>query len=134
MNKEYDVLSGDKVFHLATDDFGEAYIVIQNGEVTFRSGDKVIPVLPDVDGEPCYFVEKQDEYDKMDAEKLRNLLRERDQIERVKFLKEKMIGCQNGSYSVGSFIVNGEYEAMNRVANDLIAYANYIKEYINLCS
>lgn len=134
MTKEYDVLSGDKVFQLATDDFGEAYIVIQNGEVTFRSGDKVIPVLPDVEGEDCYFVERQDEYDKMDAEKLRNLLRERDQIERVKFLKEKIIECQNKCYNVGSYIVNGEYGAMESVANSLIAYATYIKEYTNLCS
>lgn len=134
MNKEYDVLGGDKVLPLATDDFGKAYIVIQNGEVTFRSGDKVIPVLPEVEGESCFFVERLDEYDKMDAEKLRELLRERDQIERTKTLKEKIIEYQNKCYNVGSFIVNGEFEAMDRVANDLITYATYIKEYTNLCS
>lgn len=134
MNKEYDVLSGDKVLPLATDDFGKAYIVIQNGEVTFRTEDKVIPVLPEVEGESCFFVERLDEYDKMDAEKLRELLRERDQIERIKFLKEKMIECQNKSYNVGGFLVHNEYEAMDSVANSLIAYATYIKEYTNLCS
>lgn len=134
MNKEYDVLSGDKVLPLATDDFGKAYIVIQNGEVTFRTEDKVIPVLPEVEGEGRFFVERQDEYDKMDAEKLRDLLRERDQIERTKLLKEKIIEYQNKCYNVGSFIVNGEFEAMDRVANELIAYATYIKEYTNLCS